>query len=401
MIAENRRANAHIDWPLILLVAAISIFGVLAVCVATYTPTSTAETLLGHIVESSFTLRQCFFLLLAPVVLLVIMNFPYDLMRRSTELIYYGSIVLVFLVAIFNRAEGVKQWLDIIWGFTIQPTEFAKLAMILMLAKTLARSDRPMGTVREFLTVMALILGPGAIILLSGETGSLLVIIFLAAVMMYFSGVDMRLLLTLAAVAVLMLLALYGFMVAFGIDDYRINRILAFINPELSPQKDAYQMLQSQMTIGSGGMWGIGMFVDGSISQLNYVPADWTDFIYATIGEAFGFVGCATILAWYLLILLRMVYLAAFTRDKYGMLIIAGVIGMLLFHIFENIGMTLGLMPITGIPLPFLSYGGSNMVTNMGGIALVLNVTKNRSLSGSILTPQTRVNPYTFGRRVR
>ena len=401
MIAENRRANAHIDWPLILMVAAISIFGVLAVCVATYTPSSTAETLLGHIVESSFTLRQCFFLLLAPVVLLVIMNFPYDLMRRSTELIYYGSIVLVFLVAIFNRAEGVKQWLDIIWGFTIQPTEFAKLAMILMLAKTLAHSERPMGTIREFFYVMALILGPGAIILLSGETGSLLVIIFLAAIMMYFSGVDMRLLLTLAAVAVLMLLSLYGFMVAFGINDYRINRILAFLNPELSPQGDAYQQLQSMMTIGSGGTWGIGMFVDGSISQLNYVPADWTDFIYATIGEAFGFVGCASILGWYLLIILRMLYLAAFTRDKYGMLIITGVIGMLLFHVFENIGMTLGLTPITGIPLPFLSYGGSNMVTNMGGIALVLNVTKNRSLSGSILTPQTRVNPYTFGRRVR
>ena len=401
MIAENRRANAHIDWPLILLVAGISLFGVLAVCVATYTPTSTAETLLGHIVESSFTLRQCFFLLLAPVVLLVIMNFPYDLMRRSTELIYYGSIVLVFLVAIFNRAEGVKQWLDIIWGFTIQPTEFAKLAMILMLAKILARAEHPMGTVRDFLYVMAVILGPGAIILLSGETGSLLVIIFLAAIMMYFAGVDMRLLLTLAAVGALMLLALYGFMVAFGIDDYRINRILAFINPELSPQKDAYQMLQSQMTIGSGGMWGIGMFVDGSISQLNYVPADWTDFIFATIGEAFGFVGCATILVWYLLIILRMLYLAAFTRDKYGMLIICGVIGMLLFHVFENIGMALGLMPITGIPLPFLSYGGSNMVTNMGGVALVLNVTKNRSLSGSILTPQTRVNPYAFGRRVR
>ena len=401
MIAENRRSNAHIDWPLILMVAAISLFGVLAVCVATYTPESTAENLLGHIVESSYTLRQCFFLLLAPVVLLIIMNFPFDLMRRSTELIYYGSTILVFLVAIFNRAEGVKQWLDIIWGFTIQPTEFAKLAMILMLAKTLARVERPMSTIRDFLYVMALVLGPGVIILLSGETGSLLVIIFIAAIMMYFSGVDMRLLLSLAAVAALMLLALYGFMVAFGIDDYRINRILAFINPDLSPQDDAYQMLQSQMAIGSGGMQGIGMFIDGSMSQLNYVPADWTDFIYATIGEAFGFVGCAAILAWYLLILLRMLYLAAFTRDKYGMLIITGVMGMLLFHVFENIGMTLGLMPITGIPLPFLSYGGSNMVTNIGGIALVLNVTKNRSLSGTILTPQTRVNPYTFGRRVR
>ena len=401
MIAENRRSNAHIDWPLILMVAAISLFGVLAVCVASYTPGSTAETLLGHIVESSYTMRQCFFLMLAPIVLLVIMNFPYDLMRRSTGLIYVGSIVLVFLVAIFNRATGVKQWLDIIWGYTIQPTEFAKLAIILMLAKHLAQSERPMGTVRDFIHVMSLILGPGMIILLSGETGSLLVIIFLSAIMMYFSGVDMRLLLTLAAIVILMVLALYGLAVAFGIEDYRINRILAFLNPELSPQDDAYQQLQSEMTIGAGGLWGIGMFVDGSMSQLNYVPADWTDFIYATIGEAFGFVGCTAVLLWYLLIILRMLYLAAFTRDKYGMLIICGVIGMLLFHVFENIGMTLGLMPITGIPLPFLSYGGSNMVTNMGGIALVLNVTKNRSLSGSILTPQTRVNPYTFGRRVR
>ena len=135
------------------------------------------------------------------------------------------------------------------------------------------------------------------------------------------------------------------------------------------------------------------------MSQLDYVPADQTDFIYATIGEAFGFVGCFTILITYLLIILRMLYLARYTRDKFGMLIITGVMGMLLFHVFENIGMTLGLMPITGIPLPFLSYGGSNMVTNMGGVALVLNVTKNRSLSATVLTPQTRANPYRFHTR--
>lgn len=401
MIAELRRTRAHTDWPLILLVAAMSMFGVLAVCIATYSPTSTATTLLGHIVESSSAMKQCFFLLLAPVVVIIIMNFPYDLMRRSTDLIYYAGFILLTAVWVFNRATGVKAWLDILWDYTIQPSEFIKLAIILMVAKALARSDRPMSTVREFLYVMGLVLGPGLVILLSGETGSLLVIIFIVAVMMYFANVDMRLLLTLAAIAVLLVLALYGFMTAFGIDDYRLNRILAFLNPELSPQGDAYQQLQSMMTIGSGGMHGIGTFVDGSISQLNYVPADWTDFIYTTIGEAFGFVGCSAVLVWYLLIILRMLYLAANTRDKYGMLIITGVIGMLLFHVFENIGMTLGLMPITGIPLPFLSYGGSNMITNMGGIALVLNVTKNRSLSGAVLTPQTRYNPYTYGRRVR
>ena len=125
----------------------------------------------------------------------------------------------------------------------------------------------------------------------------------------------------------------------------------------------------------------IGTFVDGSMSQLNYVPADWTDFIFATIGEAFGFAGCSIIMLWYLAIILRMLYLARYTYDRQGMLIIIGVIGMLLFHVFENIGMTLGRLPITGIPLPFLSYGGSNMVTNIGGIALVLNVTKNRQLT--------------------
>ncbi len=170
-------------------------------------------------------------------------------------------------------------------------------------------------------------------------------------------------------------------MVATGSDDYRLARIVAFLNPDLSPQGDAYQMRQSQMTIGAGGLTGIGTFVDGSMSQLNYVPADWTDFIFATIGEAFGFAGCSIIMLWYLAIILRMLYLARYTYDRQGMLIIIGVIGMLLFHVFENIGMTLGRLPITGIPLPFLSYGGSNMVTNIGGIALVLNVTKNRQLT--------------------
>ena len=396
MIAENRRARAHIDIPLILMVSAMSIFGVLAVCVATFTPTSTAETWLAHIVESSSAMRQCFFLMLAPVIVSVIVNIPFHIIKRFTRLAYIGGTVLVLFTWVTNGAEGVKAWTDVIWGYTIQPSEFIKLAMILMLAQELAKDERPMGTVKEFVRIMMLILVPGVIILASGETGSLIVIVFFSAVMMFFSNVNMKLLLTMAAVVVLLILAVYGFVIATGVEDYRINRILAFLNPELSPLDDAYQMRQSQIAIGSGGVGGIGRFVNGAMSQLNYVPADWTDFIYSTIGEAWGFVGCALVLLMYLLIILRMLYLARFTYDRYGMLIIIGVLGMLLFHVFENVGMTLGLMPITGIPLPFLSYGGSNMTTNMGGIALVLNVTKNRSLSAAISTPQpgTPTNRY-------
>lgn len=395
MIAENRRSRAHTDKTLLFLVFGMAIFGVLAVCVATYSTSSTSDmSLLNHIVNSSFAVNQCIFLAVAPFIILVVSSIPTDFLRRNTNLVYYGVTLLVFVVWIFNRAEGVKAWLDVLWGFTIQPSEFAKLAMILMLAKTLSRYNRPMSTLREFMHIMALVGIPSLIILLSGETGSVLVIIFIFAIMLYFSNVDIKLLLGMAAVAVLALLALYGFMVATGSDDYRLARIMAFINPELSPSDDAYQQLQSMKAIGSGGLRGVGMFVDGAIYQLNYVPADWTDFIYSTIGEAFGFVGCISVLAVYLLIILRMLYLARYTRDKFGMLIIIGVMAMLLFHVFENIGMTLGLMPITGIPLPFLSYGGSNMVTNMGGIALVLNVTRHRSLSPVALTPQTPVNTY-------
>lgn len=389
MIADNRRTRAHTDWPLILLVGGMSLFGVIAVCVATFSIDSTAESMLAHIIESDYAMRQCFFLMLAPVIVTVLMNIPYHLIKRFTVLLYFLATFLVAFTWITNRAEGVKAWTDVIWGMTIQPSEFIKLAMILVLANDLSKEDRPLSNGSDFWKLMGRVALPAVIILASGETGSLIVIIFFCAVMMFFSNVNMRLILTLIAVAALLVITLYAGMIALDIDDYRLRRILAFFNPDMSPLDDAYQMNQSKIAIGSGGVGGIGIFIKGSMSQLNYVPADWTDFIFATIGEAWGFIGCGAIVLGYVAIILRMLYLARYTTDKYGMLVIIGVMGMLLFHVFENIGMTLGLMPITGIPLPFLSYGGSNMTTNMGGLGLVLNVTRNRSLAGTYSAPQT------------
>ena len=380
----------------------MSLFGIVAVCVATYSPDSTSDTsFLNHIVESSYAMRQGLFLLVAPLVVGVLMAIPYEQLRMRAELIYWASFFLLVVVTVFNRATGVKAWLDIIWGYTIQPSEFAKLAMILILAKELSKKDRPLDTFRSFLRVFLMVFVPGAVILLQGETGSLLVIVFLFAVMMYFSNVSLKTLGILAAIAVLGILSLYGIMIATGSTDYRLARISGFLNPDLYSTSDAYQQTQSKMVIGSGGLTGIGMFVDGSMSQLNYVPADWTDFIFATIGETWGFIGCVTVLIGYVLIILRMLYLSWYTRDKFGRLIIIGVMGMLLFHVLENIAMTLGLMPITGIPLPFLSYGGSNMMTNMGGVGLVLNVTRNRSASIAVNTPQTLYNPYRIHKRFK
>ena len=401
-ITENRHSRAHVDGILIAMVFAMSLFGIIAVCVATYSPQSTSDTsFLNHIFESSYATRQCLFVLVAPLVIGVIMAFPFDILRRRAEMFYWASFILLAVTTVFNRATGVKAWLDTLWGYTIQPSEFAKLAMILILAKNLSRQDRPMADMKSFIHIFMLVIVPGLVILLQGETGSLLVIIFMFAVMMYFSNVSMKTLIILASIAILGVLALYGFMIATGSTDYRLARIAGWMNPELYSSSDAYQQTMSKMTIGSGGFSGNGMFVNGAISQLNYVPADWTDFIYSTIGETWGFIGCVAVLIGYVLIILRMLYLAWFTRDKFGHLVIIGVMGMLLFHVLENIAMTLGLMPITGIPLPFLSYGGSNMMTNMGGVGLVLNVTRNRSLNVSVNTPQTFYNPYHFRKRFR
>ncbi len=239
----------------------------------------------------------------------------------------------------------------------------------------------PMSNMRSVLRLGVLMGIPWVLTLAQGEMGSVLVMIFVFGVMMYFGGMRLRIMGGIVAVGVIGLALLYGYMMATGSENYRLVRILSFVNPELVDENAVYQVSNSKIAIGSGGLHGRGIFVQGSFSQLDYVPEDWTDFIFSTIGEAFGFVGCALVILTYLLIIVRMLYLARYTLDRFGQMIIIGVMAMLLFHVFENVGMTTGLMPVTGIPLPFLSYGGSNLVTNMAGIGLVLNVIKNRSVT--------------------
>ena len=160
------------------------------------------------------------------------------------------------------------------------------------------------------------------------------------------------------------------------------------MDPESDPTGSSYQIINSKVTIGSGGVWGTGAFAEGTLTHLNYVPENHTDFIFSVVGETLGFVGSLVLLALYAFVILRMLMLSYYTNDRFGRLIIIGVMAMLLFHVYENIGMCIGVMPITGIPLPFISYGGTNLVANMAGIGLVLNVTKYKS-SVDLHAPET------------
>lgn len=381
MLNESRRSRAHFDLPLVLLVFGLAAFGVLCVSVATFSTSSeTEDTLLNYIVASYYGMRQAIFFLVAPVVVGVITYFPHEFIRRRSMLFYYAACGLL-LIALGGQAAGVKAWIDIIWGYTIQPSEFVKLACIIVTAKYLETDTDPMSNMRSIMRLAVLMGVPWVLTLAQGEMGSVLVMIFVFGVMMYFGGMRLRIMGAIVALGVIALALLYGYLVASGSDSYRLERILSFVDPSLVDESAVYQVTNSKIAIGSGGLNGRGMFVQGAFSQLDYVPEDWTDFIFSTIGEAFGFVGSALVILTYLLIILRMLYLARYTIDRFGQMVIIGVMAMLLFHVFENVGMTTGLMPVTGIPLPFLSYGGSNLITNMAGIGLVLNVIKNRSVS--------------------
>ncbi|NLE68916.1 MAG: FtsW/RodA/SpoVE family cell cycle protein, partial [Clostridiales bacterium] len=274
--------------------------------------------------------------------------------------------------------RDVKAWFEVALGRMLQPSEFVKITIILMLAKEFASNVKPLSTLRSVIRLGLIVMVPAGITFLSGETGSVIIMLSIAFTMLFFSDVDWKWLLVVGVIALLGVAAFFAYGLIGGSESYIFYRIRAFVDPLAYSQGAGLQLLRSQQAIGSGGLTGVGLFVPGSMSQLNFVPEDWTDFVFATVGEAVGFIGTTIIVLLFLFLILRMLYLSRFTYDKFGRQVIIGVMALMFFHVFQNIAMTIGLMPITGIPLPFISYGGSNLLTNVIGVSLVLNVTNNR-----------------------
>lgn len=398
---EDRRTQAHCDVPLILITYALILYGIYLIAIATFNPDKGTDlSLLNYILNSSYASWQSVFAMAGGVMLVFIYAVPYELLRVQLSRIGYISICALLVIAYGTEAiGGVTAWIPIGRGRTIQPAEFIKIGIILMLARSLSSTEKPFGTAKNALHNFVLFIIPAGLTVLQGEIGSVLVMCVIFYVMLYFSDVEPWILISIMVLAVVAVGALLGYMLISGSDSFRLRRILAFLDPQAYYDSAGYQLLYSQMAIGSGQETGIGAFVTGSISQLKYVPENHTDFIFSVLGEAFGFAGCMIAIGLYILLLLRMLYLAHYTVDMYGKLVIVGVMAMFFAHIVENIGMTLGLMPITGIPLPFLSYGGSNFVTNIAGIGLVLNMVKNRSSTMAMRMPTMLMKKKTKHRR--
>ena len=360
----------HLDWPLLGAALAIAGLGVLMVWSATRTAMADAG-----MDPATYLKRQLAFVALGAVVMTVVVAIDYHSYRDFAPIGYLGASALLVLVLspLGTEVRNAQSWFAI-GSFQLQPAELAKLALIIMLAACGASGG---GTLdRRRLMVSLGIAGvPVVLVLMQPDLGSALVLVAILAGMLVVAGTRPRHLAALGAAAVLAVLAVFQLGL---VDSYQRERLTDFARSgDTTSTGSGFQSEQAETAIGAGGLFGAGLF-EGTQTKLGFVPEQQTDFIFTVVGEELGFAGSATLVLLYGVIVWRVWRTAQLSRDLYGTLVCAGVLAMLLFQVFENMGMSMGLMPITGLPLPLMSYGGSSMLTTCAALGLVLNVHMRR-----------------------
>lgn len=303
------------------------------------------------------------------IAILCILFFDYRIFQKYERYIYIGSIL--FLLTVYIPGLGVehfgaRSWINL--GITdLQPSELVKITFVLLFANYLSKNSETLFTYKGIFFA-ALYGGPFILIVLKEDLGSAIVMSVMWVVMVFFAGVDFKIFAKLSALFLLCIPIMYRFMAS-----HQKERIDAFLHPDNLSLGGNYQVWHSKVAIGSGGFFGKGLFM-GTQKELKFLPVQKSDFIFSVIIEELGMLGGLVIIGLYTLFLFRIIKIARAAKEFYGSLIAIGFIGMFSFQIFENIAMTMGLMPVTGITLPFISYGGSSVVANMIALGLILNV---------------------------
>jgi rod shape determining protein RodA len=299
----------------------------------------------------------------------------YRLLRAYTPIVWglgVIGLIIVLIPGLGSEVNGAKAWIALPGGFQIQPAELAKISIIIgmsmMLSERTHDSDEP--TSRNVLQALVVAAVPVLFILLQPDMGTVFIISASVVTIIAVSGAPTKWVIGLLLIAVI-----GGFVATKSgvISEYQVKRLQTFVNPTADSQGTGYQLRQARITVGSGGLIGTGLF-NGPQTNGRFVPEQQTDFIFTVAGEELGFLGSGFIIFLYLIILMRSFSIARRTNDPFGRLVTTGVVAWFAFQLFENIGMTLGLMPMTGVPLPFLSYGGSSMFATLIGFGLLQNV---------------------------
>lgn len=356
----EKRLYHHMDWGLLAAVLTLCVIGLFQI----YSATGGWTQIVG---------TQVYGILLGLVALAVCLSVDYRSLADKSHIIYIAVIALLVYVLFFGAVRGgARRWIDL-GAFNLQPAEFAKLALALVLAKFVGENRRGAVSRIDLLVIGVLTAVPLVIIARQPDLGSAALLIPVALTVAFVAGMPMRL---------LGILALAGLLAApiawkFALQDYQQDRISMFLDPSQDARGAGYQQIQARITVGSGGAWGQG-FTEGTQGQLRFLPVAHNDFIFSVLAEEQGFAGVIVTLGLYLFVILRALESARLAKDRLGAYLVLGVLASFTFQVIYNITMSAGLAPVKGLTLPLMSYGGSSMVATLAGVGLMLNVRMRR-----------------------
>lgn len=366
-IEKNRGPSLvkNIDWILLAVALTLNILGLIAV-----------RSVSVHLNQPSLFTKQLIASLLGLTCMVIMMFIDYKDLRLLSIPAYIGTVILLLFVLIAGvglEEVGTNGWI-ILGPFSFQPSELGKVTLSIIAAYFLERIKQENGSL-NYLWLFATTGSLVGLILLQPDFGTSVVYMFMFACMIFVFGIRYRTILIIMGAALVTLpIFMFGLLEKiFG--SYQIERILSFLNPEAYARSGAYQVLMSIRYIGSGTLFGVE---PGTEKAARNVPEAATDSIFAVIGEEWGFVGTVTVVLLFAIFLLRCLYIARFARDKFGTYIVIGLMSMFLFHFLENIGMNIGLLPVTGIPLPFISYGGSSVLVSYIAVGIIMGISMRR-----------------------
>lgn len=367
-MAFNRKILKNFDIGLLINVILICLLGAVVI--------SSATNAFSGGSMKSFVL-QIIWVIVGLALLFAAAFIDYNTFKAYYKVIYFINIALLGLVvAIGKVTNGANSWLGL-GIFGIQPSEFMKVSLIIVFAKKIEEFEGDINNIKNIGILAAYAIVPIGLIAAQPDLGTAMVFAAIVLCMLFAGGLDLRVLLGGICGALAVVLAVWFSPVQILLP-YMKNRILFFLNPSLDPQGKGYQAIQSKIAVGSGELFGMG-FGQGIQSQGKFLSEASTDFVFSVLGEEFGFIGALVLIVLYISMIFKCFQSMRVAKDKFGYLVVAGIISMFTFQIFQNIGMTIGLMPITGITLPFVSYGGSSMLTSMISIGLVLNIGMRRN----------------------
>ena len=360
----------HLDPSLLMITLMLAAYGAIMVQSTTVNNQATAG-----LDPNLFLKRQVAFLVAGMIALLAISFFDYRYLAGFSPVIYGVTVATLILVLtpLGTLHSGATRWIDL-GVIEAQPSELAKVAIIIVLAAFLAAKKGDL-TSLDVAAAVAIVALPSILIYRQPDLGTMMVFVALLGAALLSGGAKIRHFITLGLIGLVTVI----FVLQAGLlKDYQLERLTSFLDPNPDVQDVGYNLTQSKIAIGSGGMEGKGLGGKNTQTSLDFVPEQHTDFIFTAVGEQLGFLGSATLLGMFAFLLWRGLRIAALSRDLFGTLLASGVVALWAFQIFVNVGMTMGIMPITGIPLPFISYGGSSLITNFVAVGLLLNIHMRR-----------------------